>query len=61
MKFGEVPEGVLRTGGTFVIQGQNVLYQWTDTVPGNHPVIEEVVQISKDAARKNHNKLFSWL
>lgn len=61
MKFGEVPEGVLRTGGTFVIQGQNVLYQWTDTVPGNHPVIEEVVQIAKDAAQKKDNKLFSWL
>ena len=61
MKFGEVPEGVLRTGGTVVIQGQNVLYQWTDTVPGNHPDIEEVVQIAKDAAEKKSNKLFSWL
>ena len=61
MKFGEVPEGVLRTGGTVVIQGQNVLYQWTDTVPGNHPDIEEVVQIAKDAAQKKDNKLFSWL
>lgn len=50
MKFGEVPQGVLRTGGTFVVQGDKVLYQWTDTVPGNHPVIEEVVKIAEDAA-----------
>lgn len=52
MKFGEVPEGVLWTGGTFVIQGNEVLYQWSDTVPGNHPVVEDVVKIAKDAPRK---------
>lgn len=51
MKFGEVPEGVLWTGGTFVIQNNDVLYQWTDTVPGNHPVIEDVVKVAKDAAQ----------
>mmetsp|Transcript_6022 Transcript_6022/g.13656 ORF Transcript_6022/g.13656 Transcript_6022/m.13656 type:complete len:114 (-) Transcript_6022:250-591(-) len=50
MKFGEIPQGVLRTGGTFVVQGNEVLYQWTDTVPGNHPVIEDVVKIATDAA-----------
>jgi len=56
LKFGEVPEGVLWTGGTFVIQDNSVLYQWTDTVPGNHPIIEDIVEIAKDAAqnkRKN--------
>ena len=51
VKFGEVPEGVLWTGGTFVIQGNAVKYQWTDTVPGNHPVVAEVVEIAKDAAQ----------
>ena len=57
MKFGEVPEGVLWTGGTFVVQGSEVVYQWTDTVPGNHPVIEDVVNIAKDAAKnKKENK-----
>jgi hypothetical protein len=50
MKFGDVPEGVLWTGGTFVVQGDEVVYQWTDTVPGNHPVIEEVVNVAKEAA-----------
>lgn len=57
MKFGEVPEGVLWTGGTFVVQGNEVVYQWTDTVPGNHPVIEDVVNMAKDAAKnKKENK-----
>ena len=51
MKFGEVPEGVLWTGGTFVIQGNKVIYQWTDTVPGNHPVVDDVMEIAKDAAQ----------
>ncbi|KAL3826688.1 hypothetical protein ACHAXA_001211 [Cyclostephanos tholiformis] len=52
LKFGEVPEGVLWTGGTFVIEDNSVLYQWTDTVPGNHPVIQDIVEIAKDAAQK---------
>ena len=61
MKFGEVPEGVLWTGGTFVIQGNEVLYHWTDTVPGNHPDLSQVVDIAKAAAskKKNSNNLFA--
>jgi len=51
MKFGEVPEGVLWTGGTFVIQGNDLLYQWSDKIPGNHPAIEDVVKIARDATR----------
>lgn len=50
MKFGEVPEGVLWVGGTFVIKGDEVLYQWSDKVPGNHPDIREFVDIAKAAA-----------
>jgi hypothetical protein len=58
LKFGEVPEGVLWTGGTFVIRDNSVLYQWTDTVPGNHPIIEDIVEIAKNAAQnKKRNTL----
>jgi len=46
MKFGEVPEGVLRLGGTFVVSGDEVLYQWSDRVPGDHPVIDDVLSIA---------------
>ena len=56
MKFGQFPEGVLWTGGTFVVQGEEVVYQWTDTIPGNHPVIENVIDIAKDAAKTNKGK-----
>ena len=60
MKFGEVPEGVLWTGGTFVVQGNEVIYQWTDTVPGNHPDISAVVNIAKESAtNKKGNNLFA--
>ena len=46
MKFGQIPEGVLRLGGTFVIDGDEVLYQWSDRLPGDHPDITEVIQIA---------------
>lgn len=39
-----------------MIQDNNVLYQWTDTVPGNHPVIEDIVDFAKDAAQNKKQK-----
>lgn len=53
MKFGEVPEGVLRLGGTFVVKGDKILYRWSDRVPGDHPNIEEVIEIANEAQSKN--------
>lgn len=53
MKFGDVPEGVLRLGGTFVVNGDDVLYQWSDRLPGDHPDIDEVLSIAIDAANKS--------
>merc|ERR1712187_734490 len=29
-KLGQLPEGGLRLGGTFVVSGNNVVYQWSD-------------------------------
>lgn len=49
MKFGDIPEGVLRLGGTFVIQGDTIVYQWSDRVPGDHPNVAEVWNIAKKA------------
>jgi hypothetical protein len=37
MKFGEVPEGVLRLGGTIGIVGNDVKYMYEDGVPGDYP------------------------
>jgi len=46
MKFGDIPEGVLRLGGTFVVRGDEILYQWSDRVPGDHPDIKDVLSIA---------------
>lgn len=47
MKFGEIPEGVLRLGGTFVVKGDDVVYQWSDRLPGDHPDLTEVMEVAK--------------
>lgn len=49
VRFGEVPEGVMRLGGTFVLkrtEGGNVetLYRHEDQIPGDHPEIGEVLK-----------------
>ena len=36
-KLGGIPEGVLRLGATFVVQGDDIVYQWNDKLPGDHP------------------------
>lgn len=52
MKFGQFPEGVLRLGGTFVVNGDSILYQWSDRVPGDHPDIQEVLKIALGGEKK---------
>lgn len=39
----EVPEGVLRLGGTFVLDGDQVVYAWADAVPGDLPGVDNVL------------------
>lgn len=50
MEMGQIPEGVLRLGGTYVIRGDEIVYRWSDRVPGDHPDIDTVVSIAKEAA-----------
>ena len=47
IKFGEVPEGVLRLGGTLFVHKNNVKYQWNDRIPGDYPDISTVLKIAK--------------
>lgn len=47
LKFGEIPEGVLRLGGTFVVDGNEVVYQWSDKIPGDYPAVDDVLQGTK--------------
>ena len=39
-----VPEGVLRLGGTFVLDGDDVVYAWADAAPGAHPDVDDVLE-----------------
>lgn len=50
LKFGDIPEGVLRLGGTFVVDGDEILYRWSDRLPGDHPDINKVWSVAKEAA-----------
>ena len=43
MRFGEVPQGVLRLGGTFVIAGDVARFAHSDALPGDHPRIDDVI------------------
>lgn len=52
MKFGQIPEGVLRLGGTFVVSGNDIVYRWSDRLPGDHPDIENVWRIANEASEK---------
>lgn len=42
-----IPEGVVRLGGTFGINGNEIVYLYEDGVPGDHPIPSEVLSKSK--------------
>lgn len=44
-----IPEGVKRLGGTFVVKGDDVIYQWNDKVPGDHPYLNDVMKVVEEA------------
>ena len=33
---------VAKLGGTFVIDGDNVIFQWNDAIPGDHPDLDDI-------------------
>jgi hypothetical protein len=47
---GRIPEGVLQLGGTFIIDGDEIVYHWSDAVPGNHPDLNELATIASQVA-----------
>jgi len=59
MKFGEIPEGVMRLGATFVVDRNEIIYQYNDKVPGDHPVPAEVLEVVKTEVKTKKSKLFS--
>jgi len=39
-----VPEGVLKLGGVFVLEGDTIVYAFAEPVPGQHAPIEDVLK-----------------
>jgi len=52
----DLPEGGLRNGGTLVVNGEDVIYQWCDAIPSDVPKVEDVVKIALDAAAVHSKK-----
>lgn len=46
-RLGDVPEGVLRLGGVFVIKNHQIAYRHAEKVPGDHAPLEDVLQAAK--------------
>lgn len=45
----DLPEGGLRNGGTIVVKGDDVVYQWSDTIPSDVPDIADVIVAARNA------------
>ena len=45
LRFGELPEGVLRLGGTFALDRDIVLYSYEEGVPGDTPNVDNVIAV----------------
>ena len=45
LKFGEVPQGVLRLGGTFLVREDEVIFAHSDKIPGDHPNIDTIMKL----------------
>mmetsp|Transcript_15585 Transcript_15585/g.39628 ORF Transcript_15585/g.39628 Transcript_15585/m.39628 type:complete len:101 (-) Transcript_15585:43-345(-) len=43
-KWNEVPESVLKLGGTFILDGDTVTYGWADEIPGDYPDVAELLK-----------------
>ncbi|XRB16878.1 hypothetical protein RI054_13g67220 [Pseudoscourfieldia marina] len=50
MKFGEIPEGVKRLGGTFVVENGKITAAWIDPLPGSYPEPAEVLRTVEKVA-----------
>lgn len=55
-----VPEGVLRLGATFVVNRNDVVYQWNDRVPGDHPDLNQVLRAAQKAAQQQSIFRLPW-
>jgi hypothetical protein len=38
-----IPEGGLKLGGTFIVKGDDVVYEWRDKLPGDLPIPSDIL------------------
>lgn len=43
-KWNEVPEGVTKLGGTFILDKDEVVYGWADAIPGDYPPMADLLK-----------------
>lgn len=48
-----LPEGGLRNGGTLIVKGDDVVYQWIDKIPSDVPNVNDVLDRARKAAMEN--------
>lgn len=60
LEIGSTPEGVLRLGGTFVVDGNDVVYQWIDRIPTDTPDVDQVLKVAIDSNVGNKNAFESF-
>lgn len=45
----QVLAAVSKLGGTLVVDGENVIYQWKDSIPGDHPDLKDVMAVIRSS------------
>jgi hypothetical protein len=40
-----IPAGVKRLGGTVVVRGDDIVYKWSDRIPGDTPNVDNVLAV----------------
>lgn len=46
----DLPEGGLRNGGTLIVKGEGIIYQWSDSIPSDVPDVDDVIRIARGKA-----------
>lgn len=44
----DLPEGGMRNGGTLVASGNDIVYRWSDKIPGDVPDVQDVLRRAKE-------------
>jgi len=48
-----LPEGGLRNGGTLIVNGEDIVYQWSDKIPSDVPNVNDILNMARKVAKNN--------